>query len=279
MVLRALLIIGAGIGFAAASAATPAAAPPAAGATLQLAPCRLEQPQGLSSVAAECGTLRVPENPAQPQGRQIELYVARVAAVSQRKAADPLFVLAGGPGMGATVFYASVAPAFARIQRERDIVLVDQRGTGHSNPLQCEFDDEELAVVDPAEVAKLSRRCLGELAKANDVSMFTTSVAVRDLDAVRAALGYERIDLYGGSYGTRVAQHYARRYPRAHARADPRRHRPRRSWCSAPASPPMRRRRSSASSRAAVSRAPAARVSTIRSATTASCARSSSAHR
>src|SRR6476646_6020394 len=110
----------------------PAAAPP-----LTLTPCELEHPLRLSALAAECGVLEVAENPDQPHGRQIDLHVARVGAISRRKQPDPLFILAGGPGAAAGAFYASVSPAFARIQRDRDIVLIDQRGTGGSNPLGC----------------------------------------------------------------------------------------------------------------------------------------------
>ncbi|HLP43408.1 MAG TPA: alpha/beta fold hydrolase, partial [Fibrobacteria bacterium] len=102
-----------------------------------------------------------------------------------------------------------VAAAFARIGRDRDIVLVDQRGTGGSAPLACELDEDDLTNGDPALVPALARRCLDSLQGAGrDVRPYTTSVAVQDLDRVRAALGYERINLYGVSYGTRVAQHY-----------------------------------------------------------------------
>ena len=124
-----------------------------------------------------------------------------------------LFVLAGGPGMAATTFYASAAFSFERIHRDRDIVLVDQRGTGQSNPLNCALDDDALYRASDAEVAADARRCLTTLEKTAHVEFYTTSVAVRDLDTVRAALGYARINLYGVSYGTRVAQHYVRRYP------------------------------------------------------------------
>jgi pimeloyl-ACP methyl ester carboxylesterase len=106
----------------------------------------------------------------------------------------------------------AAAGAFARIQRERDIVLVDQRGTGGSNALDCEFpEDEELADMTPQQIRAHAESCLASL-KA-DPRLYTTSIAVRDLDAVRVALGYERINLYGVSYGTRVAQHYLRRFP------------------------------------------------------------------
>ena len=191
------------------------AAPPAAPAVpaLTLSACVIEHPLRLSVVPAECGVLSVPENPQAPHGRQIGLYVARVAAVSRRKLADPLFVLAGGPGQAASDFYATVAAAFERIHRERDIVLLDQRGTGKSNPLDCAADEDRLYRAGEAEIAALTRRCLAELAPRAQVAYYTTSVAVGDLEAVRAALGYERINLYGVSYGTRLAQQYLRRFP------------------------------------------------------------------
>lgn len=185
---------------------------------LSLSPCQLEDAAHYSVTTAECGMLQVPENPAAPGGRKIGLHVARVPAINRRKAEDPLFILAGGPGMAASTMYAGTAPAFARIQRNRDIVLLDQRGTGRSNVLDCEFDDEALMRSTPAGVETESKRCLTELGKRADVAFYTTSVAVRDLDLVRKTLGYERINLYGGSYGTRVAEHYMRRFP-ARARA------------------------------------------------------------
>ena len=161
---------------------------------------------------AECGVLKVPENPEQPGSRQIGLHVARVAAISRRKQPDPLFVLAGGPGAAAGPFYATVAGAFARIHRERDIVLVDQRGTGGSNALECpEWQDIPVHASD-AEIEARTRACLASLVPHADVRYYTTSLAVRDLEQVRAALGYERINLYGASYGTRVAQQYLRRF-------------------------------------------------------------------
>jgi pimeloyl-ACP methyl ester carboxylesterase len=184
-----------------------------AASVLTLAPCELEHPLRLSLLAAECGVLSVPENPREPAGRHIGLHVARVAAISRRKQPDPLFVLAGGPGAAAGAFYASVAPAFARILRERDIVLVDQRGTGGSNPLECAEPQDLAAHASLEEIATATRACLASLAPRADVAYYTTSLAVQDLEQVRSALGYRRINLYGASYGTRVAQHYLRRFP------------------------------------------------------------------
>jgi pimeloyl-ACP methyl ester carboxylesterase len=185
----------------------------AADGQLELSGCELRQALDLTLIQAECGRLAVPENPAAPRGRQIELRVAVVPAISTRKRPDPLFILAGGPGMAATSFYASVAPVFDRIHRDRDIVLVDQRGTGGSNALDCESSEEDLYLSTTPEIVAETERCLRMLGAHADVRFYTTSLAVQDLDRVRAALGYDRINLYGSSYGTIVAQQYLRRFP------------------------------------------------------------------
>jgi pimeloyl-ACP methyl ester carboxylesterase len=212
-----LLLLGYVAVFEPSLAASPpraaATQKPNAGASLLLTPCELEGPVRISVVSADCGELSVLENPSDSSGRRISLYVARVPAINRRKQPDPLFVLAGGPGMAATTFYTSAAFAFERIHRDRDIVLVDQRGTGRSNPLNCTLGDDDLYRASDAQVTGDAKRCLDALQKTADVQFYTTSIAVQDLDRVRAALGYERINLYGASYGTRVAQHYLRRFP------------------------------------------------------------------
>ena len=183
---------------------------------ISLTPCRLEHPARMLALSAECGTFKVAENPLEPDGKQIELFVARVPAISLNKAPDPLFLIAGGPGTSAVDLYTSSATPFDRVRRDRDIVLVDQRGTGRSHRLDCDYDTENVfEKFDEVEVGPANRKCRDELSKTSDLRQYTTSVAVRDLDGVRLALGYERINLYGGSYGTRVAQHYARRYPKS----------------------------------------------------------------
>jgi pimeloyl-ACP methyl ester carboxylesterase len=198
-------------------AATPGATPPAtqAGGAASLAwkACRLEHASKLISIEAQCTTLRVPENEAAPGGRQIELFIARVPAVSGRKALDPLLLIAGGPGMGASEMYPGVAPAFARTRRERDILIVDQRGTGRSNALRCDSDGAPDADADTSTFLAETRRCFEALGARADLRQYTTSVAVRDLERVRVALGIEQWNLYGVSYGSRVAQHYLRKHP------------------------------------------------------------------
>lgn len=195
----------------AASFCSAVAAAPAQNA-LPLHACRLDSAVTGGQSAARCGEYVVPENRKSPGGRKLRLHVAVVPALRLEPAADPLFVLSGGPGQAASDLYLSIAPAFARIRRDRDIVLVDQRGTGRSNRLDCAFpEDSNLSRLGAGELQAAVRECLAGLP--GDPRYYTTSVAVRDLDEVRAALGYESIDLYGISYGTRVAQHYMRRYP------------------------------------------------------------------
>jgi pimeloyl-ACP methyl ester carboxylesterase len=180
--------------------------------SLRLADCRIESQTGAGSVSARCGRLQVPENRADPDSKKLQLHVAVVPSLRLKAAADPLFIISGGPGQAAGDMYISMSGAFARIRRDRDIVLVDQRGTGRSNRLDCPFpDDADLASVDSKLLEEAARTCLSSLR--GDPRFYTTSVAVRDLEDVRAALGYSTVNIYGVSYGTRVAQHYMRRYP------------------------------------------------------------------
>ena len=183
----------------------------AATGTVSLHECRLEHPLKVASVAARCGVLEVAENPAEPHGRTIRLHVAVVPALNRRSHAAPLFLLAGGPGQAASDLYVSYAGAFARVNRNHDIVLLDQRGTGQSEPLFCDYPEDwretrdELPAIRQATLACLAR--YGER-----VRYYTSSVAALDLERARAALGYAQIDLYGASYGTRMAELYLRHH-------------------------------------------------------------------
>ena len=182
-----------------------------AAAAIELEDCQVSGPGGFGRLAARCGTLEVPLNPAEPEGQKIGLFVAVVPALSKVPEPDAFTVIAGGPGQASTEFYVGVAGSFERIRRERDIVLVDQRGTGQSNALECSSEPAGLDTSSPERVREETERCLEQLP--SDPRYYTTSVAVRDLELVRAALGYDSWNLYGISYGTRVALHYLRRYP------------------------------------------------------------------
>jgi pimeloyl-ACP methyl ester carboxylesterase len=202
------------LGLACSAAPGPGGARTPSAGRLPLHECRLQHPLELSSIEAECGDLAVPLDRGTNDGNRLMLHVAVIRALDRRAAAAPLFLLAGGPGQAATDLYLAFAPAFARIAREHDIVLVDQRGTGRSDPITCDYPDDWRAAPDPlAEARDVTARCLARYGAR--VRFFTTGAAVEDLDAVREALGYARVDLYGGSYGTRVAQLYMRRFPSA----------------------------------------------------------------
>jgi len=185
---------------------------PDAARALALEPCQLGAAGSPSRIDARCGVLRVPEDRGKRGGRSIYLRVAVVPAVSRNPEPDPLVFLTGGPGQAATETYPQLAPAFRRINRERDVVLVDQRGTGGSNALRCpEEEVKDLALLDEAKIGPWVSRCLEALA--GDPRFYTTSIAMTDLDDVREALGYERVNLYGLSYGTRAALAYLRMHP------------------------------------------------------------------
>ena len=185
--------------------------------TLQFTPCTLAAPGQAATLAARCAALRVPEDRAHADGRRIELAVAWVPSPAKSPAPDPVVFLAGGPGQSALDAFPMLAPAFQEALRQRDVILVDQRGTGRSHRLDCPQaigDEAALAldVTDAAVARDLARRCLGELRDA-DPRFYTTSDYVADLEAVRAALGVEAVNLVGVSYGTRVALEYLRRHP------------------------------------------------------------------
>lgn len=173
--------------------------------SLALTPCRLPGAER----AALCGTLERPADPANPQGATIAIAVA-VLPARQPSRRHPLYFFAGGPGQGAIAGYAPLLAAFDDIGRERDLVLVDQRGTGSSSPLECEPEIEKSLgerLVEKVDTDLLAR-CLAGYE--HDPRLFVTTIAVDDLDAVREALGHEVIDVIGGSYGTRAAMVYAR---------------------------------------------------------------------
>jgi pimeloyl-ACP methyl ester carboxylesterase len=185
---------------------------------IEFEPCTLAPDYGVSSVEAQCGKLSVPENPAAPDGRKIDLAIAWIPTDND-DAPDPVFMLAGGPGQSALESYPATANAFRDILRKRHVILVDQRGTGQSNPLVCRDEEGKSAVTesleddDPRSGARFAENCAKQLAATADPRFYTTTEAIQDLEAVRQALGVAQINLLGISYGTRVAQQYMRRYP------------------------------------------------------------------
>jgi pimeloyl-ACP methyl ester carboxylesterase len=179
--------------------------------TLELKPCEV---RGLTG-PAKCGKFEVFENRATRKGRKININVLVLPATDEKREPDAFFYFAGGPGSGATEDARGVAQQYAHIRKHRDLVFVDQRGTGQSHPLDCQLYDPK----DPKSYFGYFfppddvRKCRQELEAKADLTLYTTTIAADDLDEVRAALGYDKINLLGGSYGTRAAMVYLRQHP------------------------------------------------------------------
>ncbi|MBU6246340.1 MAG: alpha/beta hydrolase [Xanthomonadaceae bacterium] len=209
-----------------ASSAAPAApvkpAPPARWTLgmLTLHACELGQPNSGRTTAAWCTRFEVPENRDDPQGRHIGLRLAVVRSEAEVPAKDMLVFLAGGPGQAATENASAAVAALGPLLAHRNLLLLDQRGTGGSHPLDCKDDSkdpgaEDAADDDPARLKAEIQRCLAQVEKTADPRFYTTTVAAQDLEDVRKALGSPTFDLVGVSYGTRMAQQYLMHYPDA----------------------------------------------------------------
>lgn len=209
-----------------ARAAPVKPAPPAAWklGSVTLTACELGQPNSGLTTAAWCAPFTVPENRDDPNGRQITLKLAVVRATAQVAEPDMLVYLAGGPGQAATETAAPVVAALQPLLDHRNLLLLDQRGTGDSNPLSCKAARDVVSKSDPAgdaddnDPAKIRAEvtdCLKQVQTHADPRFYTTTIATEDLEAVRKALGSPSFDLVGISYGTRVAQQYLMHYPHA----------------------------------------------------------------
>ena len=189
----------------------------AAAAAAELKPCRLK---GVPHEAL-CGSVSRPLDPAQPGGPAIEVHFAVLPALAQRKLPDPVFFFAGGPGQSAIDLAGPLAAQMGRLNNRRDLVFVDQRGTGLSAPLRCDGDDDRLRPLieqlDPQRQLAQLAACREQLMRLpyGDLRRYTTTIAMGDVEAVRQALGATAISLVGASYGTRAALEYMRLFPRA----------------------------------------------------------------
>jgi pimeloyl-ACP methyl ester carboxylesterase len=181
------------------------------GSRLVLNDCQI---QGFSG-KAKCGTYEVYENRATKKGRKISLKIVLLPATTDKREPEPFVYFAGGPGSAATEDAPGIAQAFSQVLAHHDMLFVDQRGTGGSHPLNCKFYDPadpqtSLGYYFPLDEVK---KCREQLETDSDLKLYVTTIAADDMDEVRAALGYERLNLFGGSYGTRAALIYLKRHP------------------------------------------------------------------
>ncbi|MDM4768464.1 alpha/beta hydrolase [Pelomonas sp. SE-A7] len=176
-------------------------------------PCRLS---GLPS-ELQCGTVKRPLDPAKPDGVQIDVHFVVLPALARNKLPDPVLFLAGGPGQSSINVASGVLSRLGRLNNRRDLVFVDQRGTGKSAPLECPDPGRRplAELSDPARQLKELEQCREQLQKLpyGDLRFFTTTIAMQDVDAVRQALGTDRWNVIGGSYGTRAALELQRQFP------------------------------------------------------------------
>jgi len=204
--MRRVLLLTAGL-LLAPSAPLAAQAAPAPGGALE--PCDLP---GVGP--ARCGSLEVWENRQAKSGRRITIHFAVLPATGTATG-DPLVPLPGGPGQPTIALAGALTDMVRALRDTRDVLLVDLRGTGTSNSLECRLYGPSTAeFAGPFYPPERVRDCVRELGGRADLARYTTDDAVDDLDDVRAALGYDRLNLYGTSYGTRTALVYMRRHPR-----------------------------------------------------------------
>jgi pimeloyl-ACP methyl ester carboxylesterase len=199
--LAATLLAAVSLGAAPAHAAAP------------LKPCRID---GIPN-ELQCGSLQRPLDPARPDGVKVDIHYLVVPALARNKQPDAVLMLAGGPGQSAIKVASRVLPRLSRLNNRRDLVFIDQRGTGRSAPLDCP-DDSKLPIAQQLEPAAQMRRideCRAALEKLpyGDLRFFTTTIAMQDMEAVREQLGVSQWNLVGGSYGTRAALEYLRQFP------------------------------------------------------------------
>ncbi len=192
----------------------------AAAQAAELKPCRL---RGVEHEAL-CGVVTRPLDPARSQGVQIDIHFAVLPALARNKKPDPVFFFAGGPGQSAIEIAQTVGAMLGRFTNRRDIVLIDQRGVGKSAPLVCEADDLARPLAEQFDMLRVRQQqaqCFDKLKTLpyGDLRFFTTTIAMADAEAVRAALGAEKINLVGGSYGTRAVLEYQRQFPQRVRRA------------------------------------------------------------
>lgn len=180
---------------------------------IEFSNCMLSLPGTNLTANARCGSLEVAENPAEPAGKRISLKIAIAPATGKTTEPDPVFFFAGGPGQAASETWVMIRSTLNKIRKNRDIVMIDQRGTGGSNKLTCESELEEdlNREIDLDLIRTETEKCLADLD--GDPRFYTTSIAMDDYNLVRQAMGYDKINIMGVSYGTRAAQVYLRLFP------------------------------------------------------------------
>jgi pimeloyl-ACP methyl ester carboxylesterase len=180
--------------------------------SISLEPCEVNGVTEGTKEKVLCGRYEVFEDRVAKAGRKLSLKIVVYPATGSEKLKDPFWYIPGGPGSSATEDAPYIVNQYRKLRERRDIVFVDQRGTGESNALNCDFFNS----ADPQSYfgnyfpLDDVRKCRAQLEQNANLKLYTTSIAMDDFDDVRAALGLDQVNLIGGSYGTRAAQVYLR---------------------------------------------------------------------
>ncbi len=185
----------------------------AAGSELTLSECFVKDVKG----KALCGVLDVAENPEKPisSDNKVPLNVVVLPKFKEQSKQLPLMFLAGGPGQAATELAGALSRPLLEIRQEHDIILVDQRGTGLSNGMMCaptKYEDPLTVNTDGVNIEQEVKDCISQLSERH-LPSYSTYQSIEDFEAVRQALGYKKVHILGGSYGTRAGFAYLKNHP------------------------------------------------------------------
>ncbi len=180
--------------------------------SISLEPCEVNGVTQGTKEKVLCGRYEVFEDRVAKSGRKIPLKIVVYPATNPDKLKDPFWYIPGGPGSSATEDAPYIANQYRQLRERRDLIFVDQRGTGESNALNCEFfnSNEPQSYFDYYFPLEQVRECRTQLEQNANLKLYTTSIAMDDFEDVRGALGVEQVNLIGSSYGTRAVQVYLR---------------------------------------------------------------------
>lgn len=178
-------------------------------------PAELEPCKGSGIAGALCGSFSVFEDRDAQAGRRIDIAVVILPAAQNDPAPDPVLFIAGGPGQAATSLVTFSNTAYSAVRQQRDLLFIDQRGTGNSNPLSCPgpFPSGDASVLGSLFPPDHIEACRDRLAARADLGLYASHLAVDDMAEVLTTLGYETVNLIGTSFGTRVVQVFLKRHP------------------------------------------------------------------
>ena len=192
--------------------------------TFEQTACFFDVPANrIEGETVQCGFVIVPEDHRNPAGATIKLATVIFESPNEQDQPDPVIFLSGGPGEKTAAYVPALADHLASFNDDRDLVFFDQRGVGSSQPaLECpEFVAALFDILDEPDPGNIHRIVFKSLmacqerlvVEGHNLALYNTAQNAADVEAIRLALGYEQVNLFGGSYGSLLAQAVMRDYP------------------------------------------------------------------